>query len=163
MTWKSYAAVSGATVLAGWLASSPPSNTPGSTAGSATRSPRRPSPAATDIEQQAARLQSRLRSVREYARAAARPVSIRRPSSACRPRRACLRSGNTDRARGASADRASYHRLRDRGRAGGWPGPAHGRFELADGRVARSRRRGRARLLPRLANRSRSRRVRRAR
>ena len=28
MTWKSYAAVSGATVLAGWLASSPPSNAP---------------------------------------------------------------------------------------------------------------------------------------
>ena len=67
MTWKSYAAVSGATVLAGWLASSPPSNAPGSTAGSPTPAPRRSPVATTDIEQQAARLQSRLRSVREYA------------------------------------------------------------------------------------------------
>jgi hypothetical protein len=63
MTWKTYAAVSGATVLAGWLASAPPSNAP---APGATAS-RRPQTAATrataggDIEEQAARLQARLR------------------------------------------------------------------------------------------------------
>ena len=67
MTWKSYTAVSGATVLAGWLASSPPSNAPGTTAGSPAQAQRRPPAAATDIEQQAERLQSRMRTVREYA------------------------------------------------------------------------------------------------
>lgn len=63
MTWKTYAAVSGATVLAGWLASSPPSNAPAPAASA------RPQPAAgtavsaadSDIEEQAARLQARLR------------------------------------------------------------------------------------------------------
>ena len=67
MTWKSYAAVSGATVLAGWLASSPPSNT---TEGAAVRSrpaPRRRAAPDSDIEQQATRLQSRLHAVRAFA------------------------------------------------------------------------------------------------
>ncbi|MGH9256278.1 MAG: hypothetical protein ACRD3C_17105 [Vicinamibacterales bacterium] len=67
MTWKSYAAMSGATVVAGWLAASPPSNTPAATAVSQTRSPRAVTPAENDIEHQAARLQSRLRTAREYA------------------------------------------------------------------------------------------------
>jgi hypothetical protein len=68
MTWKSYAAVSGATVLAGWLASSPPSNTPttGTTRASSAE-PRRRAPAATDIAEQAARLQSRMQVARAYA------------------------------------------------------------------------------------------------
>jgi hypothetical protein len=67
MTWKSYAAVSGATVLAGWLASSPPSNTPttGTTRASSAE-PRRRAPAATDIAEQAARLQSRMQVARAY-------------------------------------------------------------------------------------------------
>lgn len=67
MTWKSYAAVSGATVLAGWLASSPPSNAPttGRTAAS-NPAPRRRVDAATDIAEQAARLQSRMQVARAY-------------------------------------------------------------------------------------------------
>ena len=92
MTWKSYAAMSGATVLAGWLASSPPSNTQGTTAGAPTPSPRRSPVAATDIEDQATRLQSRLRTVREYAvperdpfRFAARPERVVRDEPAFAP------------------------------------------------------------------------------
>ena len=63
MTWKSYTAVSGATVLAGWLASAPPASAPSSATGRAVQpvSPR--SSVASDIEQQAARLQ--LRATRE--------------------------------------------------------------------------------------------------
>ena len=67
MTWKSYAAVSGATVLAGWLASSPPSNTPQRAAVSSPAAPRRRDAAVTDIQEQATRLQSRLRAPRAYA------------------------------------------------------------------------------------------------
>ena len=68
MTWKTYAAVSGATVLAGWIASSPPANAPATTASGQ----RRAAPAASrgaegsDIEEQAARLQARLRQETEY-------------------------------------------------------------------------------------------------
>src|SRR5688572_28813115 len=66
MTWKSYAAVSGATVLAGWLASSPPANAPSTSA-----SVRRGTPAAraapeSDIEEQATRLQQRMRQATIY-------------------------------------------------------------------------------------------------
>jgi len=60
MTWKVYAAVSGATVLAGWLASTPPSNAPGTGAparGQAT--PPRAMPS-SDIEREAMRLQARV-------------------------------------------------------------------------------------------------------
>lgn len=66
MTWKAYAAVSGATVLAGWLASAPPANAPG-TSTSPARSPRTPqAPASSDIEAQAERLRTGLRGEREY-------------------------------------------------------------------------------------------------
>jgi hypothetical protein len=60
MSWKSYAVVSGATVLAGWLASAPPSSAPESAAPvtrPATSAPVRES----DIAQQAERLQLRAR------------------------------------------------------------------------------------------------------
>ena len=68
MTWKSYAAVSGATVLAGWLASSPPASVPARNAATAA-SPRRAAASApgTDIQAEAARLHARLRSDRVYA------------------------------------------------------------------------------------------------
>jgi hypothetical protein len=66
MTWKSYTAVSGATLLAGWLASAPPSNAP-------TTSARVEPPAASDlpraaaqIEDEAARLQAGIREQAEY-------------------------------------------------------------------------------------------------
>jgi hypothetical protein len=61
MTWKSYAVVSGATVLAGWLASTPPSRAPTGTA-SVSREPgvdRDASP--SDIQREAERLQARVR------------------------------------------------------------------------------------------------------
>jgi hypothetical protein len=67
MTWKSYAAVSGATVLAGWLASAPPSNTPGAVT-AVSRQPRsRPSAASSDIVREAERLQIRVRREVQYA------------------------------------------------------------------------------------------------
>ena len=65
MTWKYYAAMSGAGVLA-WLAAAPPSSIPGRV------TPAQPSEAvgvtaaASDIEQQASRLQARLRSEALY-------------------------------------------------------------------------------------------------
>jgi hypothetical protein len=66
MTWKAYAAVSGATVLAGWLASSPPANAPSNTTSPA-RSARPPAASATaDIQEQAERLQTGLRGERNY-------------------------------------------------------------------------------------------------
>jgi len=67
MTWKTYAAVSGATVLAGWIASSPPANTPAPSASAQRRPATATQPAAgSDIEEQAARLQARLRQETEY-------------------------------------------------------------------------------------------------
>jgi hypothetical protein len=66
MTWKSYAAVSGATVLAGWLASSPPENAP-ATAALPARPPASRPDAAADIQVQAQRLQARLQVERDYA------------------------------------------------------------------------------------------------
>lgn len=65
MNWKSYTVVSGATVLAGWLASTPPSTAP-----AAVQAPGAEPPPAesvpTDIEMQAMRLQARLRAERTY-------------------------------------------------------------------------------------------------
>src|SRR5687767_7487285 len=66
MSWKSYATVSGATVLAGWLASASPSNAPDRAA------PAAPPPAArdvrsSDIEREAERLQTRVQREVEYA------------------------------------------------------------------------------------------------
>ena len=65
MTWKAYAAVSGATVLAGWLASSPPANAPSDTT-PPVRSPGPAGASATDIQEQAERLRTRLRGERDY-------------------------------------------------------------------------------------------------
>ena len=66
MTWKAYAAVSGVTVLAGWLASSPPAHSPAPTASPAPAPRGARAPAASDIEEQAERLQVRLRAERSY-------------------------------------------------------------------------------------------------
>jgi len=87
MNWKSYAVASGATVLAGWLASVQPSNAPAGA--QATQTAARPSstPAAhapTDIELQAMRLQARLRPERVYSEPARDPFRFapRRPPGA---------------------------------------------------------------------------------
>jgi len=63
MTWKSYAAASGATVLAGWLASAQPVGVPpvGVRPAAPARSPRAASGASSDITEQASRLQARIR------------------------------------------------------------------------------------------------------
>ncbi len=75
MTWKTYAAVSGATVLAGWIASSPPANAPATSASGQRRAPAaNRAPAGSDIEEQAARLQARLRQESEYQAPARNPV-----------------------------------------------------------------------------------------
>ena len=66
MTWKAYAAVSGATVLAGWFASAPPSSFPNrgvpdsSAAAPGQITPRRATPS-PDIEREATRLEARVR------------------------------------------------------------------------------------------------------
>jgi hypothetical protein len=66
VTWKSYAVVSGATVLAGWLASAPVSNVP-DPAASVRRQPAGPSDIpASDITREAERLQVRVRREVEY-------------------------------------------------------------------------------------------------
>ena len=85
MTWKAYTAVSGATVLAGWLASTPPSSAPG--AGRPVPSQAAPERAAAqpDIEREAARLTARVRREATYAQpqrnlfrfGAARPMASR--------------------------------------------------------------------------------------
>ena len=72
MTWKSYAAASGATVLAGWLASSPPETVANGAAVVRSRPARASVSAASasDIEEQASRLQARIRRETSYARPA---------------------------------------------------------------------------------------------
>jgi hypothetical protein len=66
MTWKAYATVSGATVLAGWLASAPPPNAPGAgvPAPSQALLPRAAAP--PDIEREAMRLEARMRHEAAY-------------------------------------------------------------------------------------------------
>jgi hypothetical protein len=67
MTWKTYTAVSGATVLAGWLVSTPPSSAPTSTGSTNGQAASRPDAPASDIEREAQRLQGRVRREVEYA------------------------------------------------------------------------------------------------
>ena len=76
MTWKAYATVSSATVLAGWLASAPPSNAPDAGAPAPSQpAPSQPAPSQTtrrgatpppDIEREAARLEARVRREAAY-------------------------------------------------------------------------------------------------
>lgn len=67
MTWKAYATVSGATVLAGWLASAPPSDAPhaGAPGPSPTTQPQ--AIPRSDIEREATRLEARVRREVAYA------------------------------------------------------------------------------------------------
>jgi len=66
MNWKSYAVVSGATVLAGWFASAPPSNTPAGAQATVSRTAQPAAAAPSDIEREAIRLQARLRDGRAF-------------------------------------------------------------------------------------------------
>jgi hypothetical protein len=91
MTWKTYTAVSGATVLAGWLASSPPSNAPAPAAASRrTPASAASATAGSDIEEQAARLQARLRQEPAYRDPARNPFrfgerEVPRPAPSASP------------------------------------------------------------------------------
>ena len=84
MTWKSYAAVSGATLVAGWLASAPASNAPSASVGAqppaASELPR----AAAQIEDEAARLQAGIREQAAYRQPERNPFRFgaRRPERA---------------------------------------------------------------------------------
>ena len=85
MTWKAYTAVSGATVLAGWLVSAPPSNAPDTSAPARSQPTSRQATLPSDIEREAMRLQARVRREAEYAQpqrnlfrfGAARPIAGR--------------------------------------------------------------------------------------
>lgn len=81
MTWKSYATVSGATVLAGWLASSSPVPAPATPARSR---PPAAAPGPADIVQQAERLTARVTRERAYAAPARDPFrfAARAPAAA---------------------------------------------------------------------------------
>ena len=69
MSWKAYAAVSGATVLAGWVVSAPPpANVPAPGAIVPGRSSQPPVAAPSEIEREAARLGARLRRETAYTR-----------------------------------------------------------------------------------------------
>ena len=61
MTWKAYTTVSGATVLAGWLASAPPSNTSDNVAPAPSQAASSQATTQSDIEREAMRLQARMR------------------------------------------------------------------------------------------------------
>ena len=87
MTWKSYAAASGATILAGWLASSPPVNVVDGRPVAPARSPRAAvSPStASDIQEQASRLQARIRRETSYARPERNPFRFSEAAPAASP------------------------------------------------------------------------------
>ena len=67
MNWKATAAVSGATLLAGWLAAAPPSSTTTAAVPSASQNPKAAA-AASDIGELAARLQVQMRQDAGYGR-----------------------------------------------------------------------------------------------
>lgn len=67
MTWKAYATASGVTVLAGWLASAPPSNTPDAGAPGPSQTTPQQATSRTGIEREATRLEARVRREVAYA------------------------------------------------------------------------------------------------
>ena len=92
MTWKSYAVVSSATALAAWLAAQPPATAPGTASVPATDLAAGTA-GTSNIAQEAARLQGRVREQVEYQRPernpfrfnAARPSSLDAAPSASEP------------------------------------------------------------------------------
>lgn len=79
MTWKSTAVVSGATVLATWLASVPPSHAPVE-AGAPARATAPAAAVSSDIEQQAARLHVKLRQEIAYSGPSRNPFRFSAPA-----------------------------------------------------------------------------------
>ena len=76
MTWKSYAAASGATVLAGWLASTPPAAVVENRPAAQSRSSRAAASPSSDIVEQASRLQARIRRETAYVRPQRNPFEF---------------------------------------------------------------------------------------
>jgi hypothetical protein len=76
MTWKSYAAASGATVLAGWLASTPPVGGVENRPAAPSRSSRAAASPSSDIVEQASRLQARIRRETAYVRPQRNPFQF---------------------------------------------------------------------------------------
>jgi len=76
MTWKSYAAASGATVLAGWLASTPPVAVVANRPAAPSRSSRATGSPSSDIVEQATRLQARIRRETAYVRPQRNPFQF---------------------------------------------------------------------------------------
>ena len=66
MTWKSYAAVSGAGLLATYLVSAPPTIAPGHPTAARPDAVSRPASPSADIQEQAQRLQTRVRADTEF-------------------------------------------------------------------------------------------------
>jgi hypothetical protein len=84
MTWKSYALVSGAGVLSMWIVAAPPSRLPGRVTPAQPREATGAAAAASDIEEQANRLQARLRQEALY-REPGRNLFRFAPKPAARP------------------------------------------------------------------------------
>src|SRR6187402_1781807 len=76
MTWKSYAAASGATVVAGWLASTPPVGVVANSPAAPSRSSRAAASPSSDIVEQATRLQARIRRETAYVRPQRNPFQF---------------------------------------------------------------------------------------
>jgi hypothetical protein len=86
MTWKSYAVVSGGTLLATYLFSAPPMIAPGRQPAARFDAAVPPAPATADIQQEAARLESRARADAEYRPPSRNPFRFGgRPAAAPRP------------------------------------------------------------------------------
>ena len=85
MTWKVYATVSGATVLAGWLASAPPSNAPDTRAPAPSQAASRRAAPSSDIEREAMRLQARVRREAIYTQPQRNPFRFSAGRPAGRP------------------------------------------------------------------------------
>jgi len=87
MTWKSYAAASGATVLAGWLASTPPVDVVENRHVAQSRTSRAAAVSpSSDIVEQATRLQARIRRETAYVRPQRNPFQFEAPRPAAETR-----------------------------------------------------------------------------
>jgi len=85
MTWKSYAAASGATVLAGWLASTPPVAVVENRPAAQSRASRATTSPSSDIVEQASRLQARIRRETAYVRPERNPFQFEATRRAVEP------------------------------------------------------------------------------
>ena len=95
MTWKSYAAASGATVLAGWLASTPPGAVVENRPAAQSRASRAAASPSSDIVEQASRLQARIRRETAYVRPQRNPFQFEATRQALEPAAAFAGPGSS--------------------------------------------------------------------